>query len=160
VNYSKWTRTYSKQAGIADVSFDLGIGLAGKLACASIPISFSQKNSREENEQSISYYPENGQYPKTAGMAILKSKGVYLDKNNDYFTLNATISTIDTGLTQNYQSLAKFLWTFDIYYYGQMSGIFKRFWATALLFIKLQRLIYCVEKRLSDSSTFPQLLLF
>lgn len=121
MNYSKWTGTYSKQTGVADVSFDLGIGLAGKLASASIPISFSQKNSREENEQSISYYPENGQYPKTAGMAILKSKGVYLDKNNDYFTLNATISTIDTGLTQNYQSLAKFLWTFDIYYYGQVS---------------------------------------
>jgi len=127
-----------------------------------IPISFSQKNSREENEQSISYYPENGQYPKTAGMVILKSKGVYLDKNNDYFTLNATISTIDTGLTQNYQSLAKFLWTFDIYYYGQVSptASLKNFGPQLYYLSNLQRLIYCLEKRLSDISTFPQLLLF
>nr|WP_154959560.1 hypothetical protein [Paenibacillus xylanexedens] len=123
VNYSKWTGTYSKQVGVADVSFDLGIGLAGKLASASIPISFSQKSSREENDQSTSYYAQNGQYPKTAGMAIAKTKGVYLDKNNDYFTLNTTISTIDTGLTKNYQSLAKFLWNFDIYYYGQISPV-------------------------------------
>ncbi|MGZ9583817.1 hypothetical protein [Paenibacillus marinisediminis] len=117
VNKSVWSGTYYKYGILTgDISLDFGIGLAGKLLSATLPLSFSYVDTKVKDENSVSFYASNGNYPKTAMVKVKKTDKTFLKDNGDFYNLVATISTIDSSETKDYSTTAKFGWTFGIYY--------------------------------------------
>ena len=64
-------------------------------------------------------YPSGEEYPKNAIQNINKSKNIWLKNHGDRLDIAANIATIESDVAPNFDTSAKFAWTFDIFYYSE-----------------------------------------